>query len=95
MTYPNTAGYTEPTTSKAAADAIDSKGRADTIRDKVVGYLRYEYEASTEEIADRIDESYVSVQPRISELRAKGLIESTGKTVKGRFGRAISVWRLV
>lgn len=105
--YPNTAGYTEPTTSKAAADAIEETGRAQTLMDEVLRVLRIAcrtnkwlidpelYEGLTaDEIAAELGESVFSVRPRVAELHKRGLIEPTGERRKSSNGRASHVWRL-
>ena len=94
MNYPHHAGFTEPTTSKNAAVAIERAGRAETLRRKIVELFGTGFIGSSEHVAHVMKDDYVSVQPRISELKSQGIVEPTGETVKGRYGRPIKVWRL-
>jgi len=93
--YPERAGYTEPTTSKDAADAIEESGQAETLRGSVLHWLRSGHTGTTEEIADAIGGTYEGVQPRVSELRKQGLVEHTGIRRPRRRSRVGShVWRI-
>lgn len=94
MTYPHHAGYSEPTTSRNAAEAIEREGRAKKLRTEISRLFGIGFQGTSEQVAALLNEDYVSVQPRISELKSLGIIEPTGKTVKGRYGRPIKVWRL-
>ena len=88
--YPNAPGYTEPTTSKAAAVAM--KSRANTLRDQVLALLATK-PVTVHEAADILNVTVPAVQPRFSELRAAGKIEATGERRKNSSGMSASVWR--
>jgi hypothetical protein len=101
--YPESAGYTEPTTSKSAADTIEGSGRARTLREEVFRVLRLSTRLygpacngmTADEIAAEMGESVFSVRPRVAELHKQHLIEPTGERRKSSNGRASHVWRLV
>jgi len=101
--YPHTAGYTEPTTSKEAAEAIEGSGRAPLLREEVLRVLNLD-EATTmtpwdigmtaDEIAAELGESVLSVRPRVTELYQKGLIRPSGQRRKSSGGKMSHVWVL-
>jgi hypothetical protein len=109
-TYPNRAGFTDPTTSKDAADAVEGSGKAQTLRDEVMRVLRVNertlrnqyftayslpnYGLTADEIAAELGESPFSIRPRVTELAQRGLIERTGERRKSSNGRMSHVWRL-
>lgn len=91
-TYPQAAGYKEPgATSQQAAEA--TVPRAQLLRLKVLDQLRRQ-PATADEVAERLDESILSVRPRLSELRAQKLIEPSGNRRKNRSGASAAEWRL-
>ena len=94
MTYPHQAGWTEPTTSRDAAKAVERSGRKKLLQNKLTQLFKTGFTGTSEQAAYALREDYVSVQPRISELKSLGIIEPTGRTSKGRYGRPIKVWRL-
>ena len=93
--YPETPGYKENTTSKDVAMSI--KENANSIRRKVLFVLKNKgtYGATTDEVASLLNITILSVRPRFSELRKKGLIEdSTERRMNESKHKAI-VWRHV
>lgn len=103
LNYPERAGYTELSTSKDAADAIETSGRADTLRRRVLLTLVVEQRLdmtpwspglTADELAAEMGESVFSVRPRVAELHKQGLIERTGERRPSSNGRASHVWRL-
>lgn len=101
--YPQMAGWKEETTSRDAATAIESSGRAKVLRDKVLALLTYGHPYSpllghiamtADEAAEILGESILSVRPRISELHKRGLIEPTGERRRSSGGKPSHVWRL-
>jgi hypothetical protein len=50
---------------------------------------------TSDEVADLMNESILSIRPRVSELRAQGKIKSTGKRRKSVNGNGATVWRVV
>ena len=91
--YPYTPGFTEHTTSKAAADKLVETGRHNTVKQRVVQLFRNGFEGSAEQVADKLNIPYVTVQPRISELYRLGIIEHSGRQVLSRWNRMIHDWR--
>ena len=89
MTYPQTPGFTEHVTGKAAADAI--AGKAPTIRERLMLHFRAGQRLTAYEAADLIDVPYHSVQPRISELGRMGQIEKL-YTKPGPYKTHVWVW---
>jgi predicted ArsR family transcriptional regulator len=91
--YPYTAGFKEHSTSKDAAETIEASGRATTLRDRVQAFFDAGHQATADEVAGILKEPFRAVQPRLSELRAKGLIVPTGERRKGSGGGSAHVWR--
>ena len=90
--YPHTAGYREPTTSKDAAETIEASGRAQTLRDRVLAHFDAGHQSTADEVALALNEPFRAVQPRCSELRAKGFIKPTGIRRIGSGGGSSHVW---
>ena len=83
--YPNRAGYKAAGTSHDAANAIEGKGRAATLRAAVLAF--YATHAGTaDECAAALGESILSIRPRCSELLAKGRLYRTGERRKSSEG---------
>ena len=80
LVYPHSAGFKGPAeTSQEAAEAIASKlGRLQRLVFDAVK-ARGAYGLTPEEMAGTHNIDRVSVQPRFSELRAKGLVVDSGK----------------
>lgn len=89
--YPDFPGYKEHTTSKQAA--IEVAGRAGTLRKLCLNCLK-ERPFTADEIAGILGESVLSIRPRISELRTKGLIEKTKERRLNASGKQAIVWRI-
>ena len=96
--YPETPGFTEPTTSKEAAAKI-----APTLslrQQEVIDALRADELAggtglTPDETSTKIGRSLLAVRPRFSELgKQLGLIEKTGERRHNESGLDASVWRL-
>lgn len=88
--YPNTPGWKARDTSKAAALSVTS--RADTLRNKCLAILQTT-SLTADEVAHQLNESILSIRPRITELNAKGLITDTGERRRNDSGRFAIVWR--
>lgn len=93
LTYPHKAGAKEETTSRAAAIAIESSGRAANLRERVKAFFEGGGQGTADEVSVAIGEAYEAVQPRISELRAQGAVEPSGIRRRGHGGRMGHVWR--
>jgi DNA-binding MarR family transcriptional regulator len=90
FSYPASPGYREPTTSRDAAHAMH--GSAKILRDRVLAAFKRE-EGTSDEIADRLGESILSVRPRVTELSRMNLIERTGERRHNASGMSAHVWR--
>ncbi len=93
--YPDAAGFQNVDTSIQAASDITKTKRAAYLQGKVIGCLMLYGNMTTEEIATMCKEPYASIQPRTSELKAKGLIEDSGARKKNASGKSAVVWRFV
>lgn len=49
--------------------------------------------ASAEQVADRIGLHWYLTRPRLSELKALGLVIETGSRGRGALGGSVSIWR--
>jgi hypothetical protein len=87
-TYPERAGWTEPTTSREAAESVD----ASTLRAAVRECLGEHGAMTADECAAQLRESVLAVRPRFSELRALGEIADTGERHLNRSGKRAVVW---
>jgi predicted HTH transcriptional regulator len=86
-------GYQNINTSRNAAE-FNKDGKI-TLRDQVMAFFETEFCATTEETANALGRPEISVQPRISELKNKGLIRASGKTKQGRWGTQITIWEWI
>jgi hypothetical protein len=95
MSYPDSPGFKSRGTSSLAARQIAP--HAEALRDRVFAFLKANYPApfTADEVADRLDESFLSVRPRLSELRRNALIEPTAERRKNRSGMLARCWRAV
>lgn len=94
FTYPHHAGFKDITTSREAAEAIEATGRAGTLAHYVLCQYRSGLELTADEVADRLEESPLSIRPRVSQLFKVGLIERTGARRMAAGGRPSHVYRL-
>lgn len=93
MSYPASPGYKVEGPSKDAAIAMIPV--AGTLRDRVFSAIeRASNGLTTDECADRLGETVLSIRPRFTELAAKGEIEDTGLRRKNASGRSATVWRV-
>lgn len=91
-TYPDRPGCkSRLDTTQRAADAVE--GEADTLRRQSLEILRGG-DFTADEIAERLCRSILSIRPRVSELRKKGLIEPTAERRPNRSGHSAVVWKL-
>jgi predicted ArsR family transcriptional regulator len=93
MSHPNGPGYEVRGTSRTAARRIAP--HATTLRDRVRDFLRMNYPApfTADEVSDRLGVSFLSVRPRLSELRRSDLIEPTAERRKNKSGMSAQCWR--
>lgn len=90
-TYPHTPGFKDNGTGKEAALAYAPK--AGGRRAQVLAGLR-RGPATAEQIAKRIDLHWYLTRPRLSELKALGMVIETGGRGAGALGGRVNVWRL-
>ncbi len=94
--YPFGAGFKEL---KGASEQIakrQSKEVNNKRRQIALGFLRsHQNGLTSDEVADLMSENILAIRPRVSELRAQGKIESTGKRRKSVNGNGATVWRYV
>lgn len=91
-TYPDVPGYKamDTGTSRAAAYAMVSKVK--TLREKCLACLRGA-DMTADEVAELMHESILTIRPRISELKALGLIRATAERHHNSSGKLAVVWR--
>lgn len=94
--YPDSPGWTEPTTSREAATKIKPAMKtlyADILREIDLAGDRG---LTTDEAADKLDQNILLIRPRFSELgpRHQGKIEKTGERRKNESGLSAAAWRI-
>jgi predicted ArsR family transcriptional regulator len=90
--YPQRPGWKEDQTSREAAEAIEP--RASNLRRRSYEYIKAHPGHTADEIASALHESVLTIRPRISELRLRGLIVNEGRG-HNRSGKAAHRWRAV
>ena len=75
--YPRHAGAKERSTSLEAANRIEASGKAEKLRQDCLTALR-DGGATAKELAEYLTVDLNSIRPRLSELKARGLIEESG-----------------
>lgn len=93
--YPRSAGFKERTTSKDAATAIETSGRASILRERIKAFFSAGYTATADEVAAILKEPVLSCRPRVAELHKQGFITQTGARRKSSTGTSSHVWRRV
>ncbi len=96
MKYPQKPGFKARATAREAAKS--AAPRALSLREKIFVTLKAAGRGglTPDEIAYRLDESILSVRPRVSELAIIGRIEDTrARRVNEISGRRAIVWRVV
>jgi predicted ArsR family transcriptional regulator len=89
--YPAVAGSKADGPSAEAATKVASS--ASRLRCAVLTEIIRGRSGTADEIAVNLGRSALAVRPRLSELRAAGLIEDTGHRRKNESGMSASVWR--
>lgn len=90
--YPNGPGYKATGTSADAAAAIAPDN--DRLEQLTLASLR-RAPKTMDEVAEDLGIDRLSIRPRGSALKEKGLIKATGKKRKNRSGRPANVWMVV
>jgi predicted ArsR family transcriptional regulator len=95
MRYPDAPGFKSRGTSSLAPRRIAQ--HAEALRDRVFAFLKANYPAAVtaNEVADRLGVSFLSVRPRLSELRRTELIEPTAERRANKSGMLARCWRAV
>lgn len=89
--YPNNPGFKAQETSRQAAQ--DIKPKASILRQKVLELIRDSvFGISPDKAAAQLGESILSIRPRFSELKAKGLIVDSGRRDLTEFHKASIIW---
>jgi predicted ArsR family transcriptional regulator len=93
VNYPYAPGFKteQPETSNQAATAVRS--RAETLRELVREKFRLG-SATADEIAAKLNESVITIRPRVSELHKQGVLKDTGFRRKNESGHSAVVWQL-
>lgn len=92
MSYPNDPGFKSTTTSQLAG--VSMSGRAKTLRSKALDTLIDHGYLSADQIAFVLGESVLAIRPRISELKALGQVEDSGRRRLNLSGKPAIIWRL-
>jgi hypothetical protein len=93
LDYPDRPGHRNTDTSVAGAVAM--AGKAPLLRERVIDALRKHGPLTTFEIAARTGASYRAIQPRTSELRARGKINDSGARRRDpETGKLAIVWEI-
>ena len=87
--YPEQPGHRGVETSIDAAKAVDSK----QIRNQIIQELEGSAGYTSVELAVLLQLPFFSVQPRLSELKAMGMIHDTGIRREGRTKQKMIVWQ--
>lgn len=89
--YPDAPGYSNPTTSRAAAESM--KPHVTRIAGFVLERLKM-YPQTCEEVEKGLGLRRSTASARITELRLKGKIEDAGERRPTESGRKAIVWRV-
>ena len=94
LAYPNTPGWTEPTTSRDAAKAMSS--RSGILCERVLRAIGNAGPAglTADQAVARIGETVLAVRPRLTELKWSGKIERTGERRANASSIKAQVWRM-
>lgn len=91
--YPAAPGYKAPGPSREAARRIAPVAKG--VRGRVLQYFRecWPNGRTVDELTRELQISPFTARPRVSELHASGLIESTAARRPNESGHAATVWR--
>lgn len=76
--YPHCAGFKDHTTSREAAEYMESSGKASIMREKCLSVLSVQ-PMTPKELATHLDAPLDSVRPRCTELKEQGKIRRIGR----------------
>lgn len=92
--YPHKPGFKVQKTSRQAAEEITSKAK--TLQKKILELLvNLPAGATPDQIAEYLEESILSIRPRMSELKAQGKIKDSGLRGKTAFGKSSIIWQTI
>jgi hypothetical protein len=93
MSYPNTCGYKEKTTSMQMA--LNFEPQAEIIRWRVLEVFNQNKDKTffADEIAKLLDMSVLSIRPRVAELYKKGFVVEAGRA-KNYFGNSVKTFKI-
>lgn len=89
--YPNTPGYSNPSTSKEAAKSMEP--HVTRLAKDVLVRLRGYGPQTCEEVEIALDMRRSTASARFTELKLKGQIEDTGERRRTESGRRAIVWK--
>jgi broad specificity phosphatase PhoE len=89
--YPHAPGFKEGETSREAAEAMAPL--AGRLRKLVYDFICRHPGHTADEIAAALDESILTIRPRVSELRCRGWIRNQGRGVNRSGKEAHRWWR--
>jgi predicted ArsR family transcriptional regulator len=90
--YPAMAGA-KVSSGPSAEAARKIASSASRLRSLVLDELVSRGPGTADEVATRLERSALAIRPRISELRAAGLIEDTGHRRKNKSGMSACIWQ--
>lgn len=85
-------GHRRIDTSEDAAD--DAAGGAPFYRLMVLQDLSMNDPSTADEVAARLNQSPLTIRPRVSELRTAGKIRDTGTRRRNASGKSAAVWAI-
>jgi len=88
--YPFEPGFKEGDTSREAARA--TKSRARELRRKTYAFIVANPGLSSDQIAAGLGEHFLSIRPRVTELRQIGLVRNEGRG-RNPSGCSVHLWR--
>jgi hypothetical protein len=91
--YPDAPCFKAPGPSEEAAERV--AGQAKVLRAKVIAAYQERHPAgfTADEVAAELNQSILSVRPRVSELRRSGDLIDTGQRRPNESGLKATVWR--
>ena len=93
MSYPDTPGFKGSASGTGALAASNYAPQVKGRRAQVLAGLEAG-PATAEEVGERIGLHWYLTRPRLSELKALGLVTETGGRGRGALGGEVNVWRL-
>ena len=91
--YPNSPGYKDNDTSREAAESVAYD--SETLRAAVYSALKTKGAMTADEAAEYLGQHFLSIRPRITELKAKGKIQDSGVRRKNLSGKNAKVWEII